>query len=741
MSRQTQATDGVPRPDAGIRAHGSRGGLALLLTLLMAIIALAPAPGAAAGPDPLRPDVPTSRLAGADRITTAIEVSRHGWAAAEVALLATTDSFPDALAGSALARRFDAPVLLTPAHGLPSAVAAELLRLGVQRVVLLGGPAAITDAVADAVRALETGPVVERIAGTTRYETAAAIADAAALTTRTIALTSGETFADALAASSLVATGEGAPILLTAAAGLPEATRQALIGLQDSGADQVVIVGGPAAVSTAVEEAVTALGFDVLRLAGPSRYETAMRVLDHVLDGELAGTDARSLVITTGERFPDALAAGALTLREGAVFVTVPSASWPEDLHRGLRRHAAALDALLVVGGEGAVSTHVVDGVVRAVGDAPFLDNPVDPLGLALEPRYGTAFTQGEDPWSVWVCHIPTDTADTTIGPDRLPVDIQHVQAAAEALTPRWASVVSAGRWQPTFTVGGEVTVAAEESWVRGGCLYSVLEQLPRDTPVQGLLVVLDAVGGVAVGGAFLYDTCDEERCTLDRSVHGTLRHAVLPADSLAPFGDGTTSLVVLAHELGHAMGWPHVYRQQAASDQYEDPMDLMAAAAGWTDGEWIVAPGTMAFNRYAAGWIDAADVAVHRGGTAAYEVTALGSPGVQLLAIPGTEPGALVTVESRVWDGIDRGVPTEGVQVGIVDQRGYPCGADPGTSCAGYRRLSPAMGRPGSADHVLHVGEGADVLGLRIDVIARRGSTFTVTVSGGQPDIPHFEP
>ncbi|HUG85173.1 MAG TPA: hypothetical protein VMM13_11440, partial [Euzebya sp.] len=107
-------------------------------------------------------------------------------------------------------------------------------------------------------------------------------------------------------------------------------------------------------------------------------------------------------------------------------------------------------------------------------------------------------------------------------------------------------------------------------------------------------------------------------------------------------------------------------------------------------------------------------------------------------VAVPGREAGALVSLEARDWDGIDRAVPAEGVQVAIIDQRGYPCGNDGGT-CSGYRRMAPAMGRLRSADHVLDVGEGADVLGLRIDVVARSGSSFSVTVSGGSPDIPRF--
>jgi putative cell wall-binding protein len=88
-----------------------------------------------------------TRRAGANRYETAVDISRGAFASATVAYVAVGSTFPDALAGGPPAAIAGAPMLLVSRGSVPAAVAAELLRLGVDRVVVLGGPAAISDSV------------------------------------------------------------------------------------------------------------------------------------------------------------------------------------------------------------------------------------------------------------------------------------------------------------------------------------------------------------------------------------------------------------------------------------------------------------------------------------------------------------------------------------------------------------------------------------------------------------------
>ncbi|MEE8601125.1 cell wall-binding repeat-containing protein [Euzebya tangerina] len=93
-----------------------------------------------------------------------------------VVFIARADVFADALAGGPLASLNGSPLLLTSSATLSPETATELERLDPDRIVILGGEAAITAEVATALESFADS--VERIGGTTRTETAALIAAA-----------------------------------------------------------------------------------------------------------------------------------------------------------------------------------------------------------------------------------------------------------------------------------------------------------------------------------------------------------------------------------------------------------------------------------------------------------------------------------------------------------------------------------------------------------------------------------
>src|SRR5262249_33594850 len=142
----------------------------------------------------------------------------------------------------------------------------------------------------------------------------------------------------------------------------------------------------------------------------------------------------------------------------------------------------------------------------------------------------------------------------------------------------------------------------------------------------------------------------------------------------------------------------------------------------------------TLAFNRYAAGWIDDSQVAVHDGGTTTVALDAAGGSGVQLLAAPDpNENRVMLTLESRPNVGADDELPRGGVVVAVIDQRPHECsdGGFFGACISGSRRQAPAVGQPHTYDSLLAVGSTTVVDGLTISVLAQAGGVSTVQVSG----------
>lgn len=97
---------------------------------------------------------PVERIAGSSRVGTSVAVSADAFDPVPGAVyIATGGNFPDGLAGAPAAAFEGAPILLV-GQDLPDEVAEEILRLGVHRVVILGGTAAVPAAVEQALEDL-----------------------------------------------------------------------------------------------------------------------------------------------------------------------------------------------------------------------------------------------------------------------------------------------------------------------------------------------------------------------------------------------------------------------------------------------------------------------------------------------------------------------------------------------------------------------------------------------------------
>jgi len=184
-----------------------------------------------------------SRVAGVNRFATAAALSAATFApGVGTAFVVDGLAFPDGLAAAAAAARLGAPVLLTTPGALPAATATELARLKPGRIVVVGGPGAVSETVRTALQASTHGAVT-RVAGADRYATAAAVANAFYADEAALYLATGRDYPDALAASAL-----GGPLLLMPPSGIPAAVGTAASRLTPL---RVVAIGGPSSVSDA----------------------------------------------------------------------------------------------------------------------------------------------------------------------------------------------------------------------------------------------------------------------------------------------------------------------------------------------------------------------------------------------------------------------------------------------------------------------------------------------------------
>lgn len=89
----------------------------------------------------------TTRITGADRYVVSAAISQSAFGSASTVYIASGQAFPDALSGSAAAIANEASLLLVTKSSIPAEIATELKRLKPTKIVVLGGTAAIDEAV------------------------------------------------------------------------------------------------------------------------------------------------------------------------------------------------------------------------------------------------------------------------------------------------------------------------------------------------------------------------------------------------------------------------------------------------------------------------------------------------------------------------------------------------------------------------------------------------------------------
>lgn len=247
-----------------------------------------------------------------------------GWSPADISVAAAPAA---RIPGSA--------VLYSAPGSLPGNAGDLLCEHRPARVVLVGGTAALGTGVATSARRLAEGATVERLSGATRIDTAAEVARSV-LGSRgnaarcTLVIANGWSAADLGVAAVVAARALNSAVLYVERDTLPDTTAQVIADYRPA---KIVIVGGVAAVSAEVAEAISAAvpdGTAVERVEGATRTSTAAEAVQKLI----ADFRPAKVVIIGGT------AAVPQTVR-AAISAAAPAAS-VERITGATRTHTAA---------------------------------------------------------------------------------------------------------------------------------------------------------------------------------------------------------------------------------------------------------------------------------------------------------------------------------------------------------------------------------------------------------------
>ena len=327
--------------------------------------------GAAADGDNRLAAVDVERFGGADRFATSLLVAEafaelNGGSVEDIVVVSGT-RWTDAVVAAPLAAMACAPVLLTPADGVRDDLAAFIADAGVTNATIISAEQADRGpGVGTAVDAAfgAAGVRVTRVGGVDQYFASVEVARRLGSPGElggfgaTAIVASGEVFADALVAGPLAAQ-RRLPILLTPPDGLHA---DVAAYLSEAGINHVVLMGGTAALSAAVEAGITERGITVDRMSGATRFETATALGSYAADHVEGCFDGAGVGLARADVPFDAFSAAPL-LSEGCAPLVLSGPDVIPDTT------AAFLDSIrhddsvtfTVFGGDAAIASDAID--------------------------------------------------------------------------------------------------------------------------------------------------------------------------------------------------------------------------------------------------------------------------------------------------------------------------------------------------------------------------------------------
>ena len=282
-----------------------------------------------------------TRISGSDRYDTSFKIQEFLTKDkfSYYAVFASGEGFSDALSAGILAGEFEAPLILVRKDSIPKVISDNYSRILFGRSYLVGGTNSISKKVEDEIH--KKISVTIRLAGKNRLDTALSIYGPILEKRKELTLGdayssyNGYVYADALTAM---------PYMYQ----LNKSTMGPLPLLPYAGEDASIVFGGYNSVPKLVGERS--------RIYGADRYKTAVEIAKAFKSN--LNKDIDTIVLASGEDYPDALCAGPLASSKNAAILLTKSKTLNEDTREYIKANIN-IKNIIIVGGERSISSSV----------------------------------------------------------------------------------------------------------------------------------------------------------------------------------------------------------------------------------------------------------------------------------------------------------------------------------------------------------------------------------------------
>ena len=292
----------------------------------------------------------TLRIGGLNRYETSINISEKLFKNnLNNVILASATNFPDALSGSILSAKYDAPILLVDMNLGNNTETLSYIKSNLNsngKIFLLGGTSVVPENIISTLKSWGFNNF-ERLGGLDRYDTNLLINNKLTINKGSnIIVANSKSFADSLSISG-IAGSEQMPIYLTDANYIESKTLDAIKAVSPS---TIYIIGGNSAISSAIENTLRSIS-SVIRLGGIDRYETSIKIASYFNKNTTTAT------IASGLNFPDALSGSLLASKLQSPIILVNNNEEPTNQKSYL--DSTKISNLYILGGTTAVSDFI----------------------------------------------------------------------------------------------------------------------------------------------------------------------------------------------------------------------------------------------------------------------------------------------------------------------------------------------------------------------------------------------
>ncbi|APM40021.1 cell wall-binding repeat-containing protein [Clostridium kluyveri] len=309
------------------------------------------------------------RIGGFTRYDTSVLICKNGWQeSSDYAVIVSGQDFQDTLCAVPLAKKYNAPILLTPKDKLDNPVQwinlnKELYRLKVKKIFLIGGESSISPDIEH--EFIDRGIEITRIDGKDKYDTSFKIAEIVGVENG-IVMVNEKNYSDSITMSSIAAS-KGMPLILVPKT--VDSTFQKSIEDISKYVPKVYVVGD----SNLISDDIISRFNNADRILGKDEYEISVNALEKFQND----VNYDTVYLANEDDLSDGLLGSAVAALTSSPIILIKD-KYDSRIQDYLRNKLNLIRKINVLGGQGVISDSTLESILLISKNEIINDNIVN---------------------------------------------------------------------------------------------------------------------------------------------------------------------------------------------------------------------------------------------------------------------------------------------------------------------------------------------------------------------------